>query len=102
MKPSEEGQKAVCGVIAKLDRPWKNDKQKARFYGSPRTLEGWSGEGRGEESEGLAGTRIRCNATFQSWRQMGPARRNNGSGNTLAEVSSRHKMGKKEPERQSV
>lgn len=44
-KQSEEGQQGVCGVIGKLDRPWKNDKQKVQFHGSPLELKGQGREG---------------------------------------------------------
>lgn len=45
MKPNAEGQKGVCGVIGKLGRPWKNDKQKAQFHCSPLELTGQCREG---------------------------------------------------------
>jgi len=40
MKQREEGQEGVCEVVGKLDRPWKNYKQKAPFCCSPSKLKG--------------------------------------------------------------
>lgn len=96
MKRSEEGQEAVCGVIAKLDRPWKNDKQKARFHGCGGTELGR--ETRGIRRPGVDMDSLEYNVSVLE--TMGPAHYN-GSANTWLEVSSRYKMGK-EPGRQSV
>lgn len=98
MKRSEEGQEAVCGVIAKLDRPWKNDTQKAQFHGR-------RGTERRRETRGIrrpGGDTDSLEHNVSVLETMGPARRNNGSANTWVEVSSRNKMGKKDPGRQSV
>lgn len=50
----------------------------------------------------LGWKQISVNGIFQFWGKIGRASRNNSSGDKYVEVSSGHKPGQKEPEKQLV